>query len=147
MTTLKGVAARALSRADAENLLASPQAGGRRSPLEATSMTTETILLPEVDELRLSIVVDNSLDLLMAGTEVARRLPLRTDAFERLTPRAEHGFSVLLDVRRGESRARLLFDTGVTRDGLLNNLDVMEIDARDLQAIILSHGHADHTLG
>ena len=106
-----------------------------------------TIPLPEVDELCLSIVMDNAIDVLMAGTEVARRLPLRADAFARPAPRAEHGFSALLDVRRGEARGRVLFDTGVSRDGILHNADLMEIDLRDIRAIVLSHGHADHTLG
>ena len=91
--------------------------------------------------------MDNAIDVLMAGTEVARRLPLRADAFARPAPRAEHGFSALLDVRRGEARGRVLFDTGVSRDGILHNADLMEIDLRDIRAIVLSHGHADHTLG
>jgi 7,8-dihydropterin-6-yl-methyl-4-(beta-D-ribofuranosyl)aminobenzene 5'-phosphate synthase len=110
-------------------------------------MDGPTIPVPEVDELRLSIVMDNAIDVLMAGSEVAQRLPLRSDAFERPAPRAEHGFSALLDVRRGEARGMLLFDTGVSRDGILHNADLMEIDLRDIRAIVLSHGHADHTLG
>jgi 7,8-dihydropterin-6-yl-methyl-4-(beta-D-ribofuranosyl)aminobenzene 5'-phosphate synthase len=110
-------------------------------------MDGQTITLPQVDELRLTVVMDNTIDVLMAGTEVARRLPLRPDAFERRVPRAEHGFSVLLEVRRGAARGTVLFDTGVSRDGILHNADLMEIDLRDIRAIVLSHGHADHTLG
>src|SRR5436190_22599317 len=147
MTTLKGVAARAIRQAEADEVFRSAPSGRRSQQTEESSMPHEVIPLPEVDELRLSIVVDNSVDVLMAGTEVAHRLPRRVDAFERPAPRAEHGFSVLLEARRGQTPARLLFDTGVTRDGILHNFDVMEIDARDIQAIVLSHGHADHTLG
>jgi 7,8-dihydropterin-6-yl-methyl-4-(beta-D-ribofuranosyl)aminobenzene 5'-phosphate synthase len=107
----------------------------------------QAISLPEVDELRLSIVMDNAVDVLMADTEIAKRLPLRPDVFQRPKARAEHGYSVLLDVRRGDKSGKVLFDTGVTRNGIVHNAEVMEIDLRAIQAIVLSHGHADHTLG
>jgi 7,8-dihydropterin-6-yl-methyl-4-(beta-D-ribofuranosyl)aminobenzene 5'-phosphate synthase len=41
----------------------------------------------------------------------------------------------------------VLFDTGVSRDGILYNMDAMEVQASDIQAIVLSHGHADHAMG
>src|SRR5262249_30507397 len=66
--------------------------------------------------------------------------------FER-TPLAEHGFSALIRVKRGEKSGTVLFDTGVSRRGILYNLDALEVDAADIQAIVLSHGHADHALG
>ncbi len=110
-------------------------------------MAQQVIPLREVDEVRVSIVMDNAIDVLMAGSEVARRLPLRADSFSRPAPRAEHGFSALLDVRSGERSGRVLFDTGVSRDGILHNMSVMEIEPGEIRAIVLSHGHADHTLG
>jgi 7,8-dihydropterin-6-yl-methyl-4-(beta-D-ribofuranosyl)aminobenzene 5'-phosphate synthase len=106
-----------------------------------------SISLPEVDEARISIIMDNSLDVLMAGNEVAKRLPLGPNPFERQQPTAEHGFSALITVRQGDRRGVVLFDTGVSRRGILNNMDVMEINAADIQAIVLSHGHADHAMG
>src|SRR5262249_170650 len=33
------------------------------------------------------------------------------------------------------------------RKGILNNIDVLEIKPADIQAIVLSHGHADHAMG
>ena len=41
----------------------------------------------------------------------------------------------------------MLFDTGLTPDGALHNLAVLGIDLGTIQAIILSHGHTDHTHG
>ncbi|MFC1836190.1 MBL fold metallo-hydrolase, partial [Thermodesulfobacteriota bacterium] len=54
----------------------------------------------------------------------------------------EHGFSVLIE--RGSHR--LLFDTG---DGpaLVHNSQRLGIDLSGLDAVILSHGHYDHTGG
>jgi 7,8-dihydropterin-6-yl-methyl-4-(beta-D-ribofuranosyl)aminobenzene 5'-phosphate synthase len=47
----------------------------------------------------------------------------------------------------GARRAAFLFDAGLTRDGLLHNLDVLEVRPGNLSAIVLSHGHADHVAG
>src|SRR5207248_1388537 len=110
-------------------------------------MLPSALPLPEVDEVNVTLVMDNSIDILMAGSAVARRFPLRKDLFARRQPMAEHGFSALIQARRDQATGTVLFDTGVTRTGLLHNLDALEIETRDIQAIILSHGHADHAMG
>lgn len=110
-------------------------------------MAQPIISLPEVDEVRVTTITDNSLDVLMASTEVAKRFPLSRDLFEHDLPVAEHGYSVLIRARRGDSWATVLFDTGVSRKGLLWNLDALGIDATSIQAIVLSHGHPDHAMG
>jgi 7,8-dihydropterin-6-yl-methyl-4-(beta-D-ribofuranosyl)aminobenzene 5'-phosphate synthase len=110
-------------------------------------MSTKTIPLLPVDEVRVTIVMDNSFDFLLPSTSVAKRVRLGPSPFEHLQPRAEHGYSALLTTRQGERTGRVLFDTGVSPDGILRNLDVMEIDPRDFQAVVLSHGHADHANG
>lgn len=110
-------------------------------------MAQSRITLPEVDEVKIKIIMDNSISHLIANTEVAQRLSLGPNSFDRPLPMAEIGFSVLIDVRQGEKQGRVLFDTGVSRKGILYNLDAMELKASDIQAIILSHGHPDHAMG
>jgi 7,8-dihydropterin-6-yl-methyl-4-(beta-D-ribofuranosyl)aminobenzene 5'-phosphate synthase len=106
------------------------------------------IVLPEIDVAKVTIVVDNSIDLLIAGTEIARRPPLRHDTFSKqLIPLAEHGFSALIEVERGEKSGTILFDAALSPKCLTHNLDAMEIDLKSIQAVVLSHGHADHTFG
>ncbi|MEK6777988.1 MAG: MBL fold metallo-hydrolase [bacterium] len=108
----------------------------------------QKIIVPlEVDQVKITTVMDNNIDVLMAGTEVARRFPLGPHPFERTQPMAEHGFSALLNVRQGEKQGTVLFDTGVSRTGILYNMDVLGLNAADIQAIVLSHGHADHAMG
>ena len=107
----------------------------------------QTIAPSVVDQVTISIVSDNSIDLLMASTDVARRLPLGPNPFERPLPVAEHGFSVLIKVVRGDKEGQILFDAGVSRRGLLYNIDALEINLSDVQAIVLSHGHPDHAMG
>jgi 7,8-dihydropterin-6-yl-methyl-4-(beta-D-ribofuranosyl)aminobenzene 5'-phosphate synthase len=57
--------------------------------------------------------------------------------------RAEHGFSALIEV----AGRRVLFDTGVTPDGLVANLDRLAIDPASFEAVVFSHGHFDHVMG
>lgn len=110
-------------------------------------MEKPQITLPEVDEASITLIVDNNVDLLMASTDIAKRFRLGENPFERLLPVAEHGFSALIRVRKEERKGVVLFDTGVTKKSILHNLDTLEIDAKDIQAIVLSHGHPDHAMG
>jgi 7,8-dihydropterin-6-yl-methyl-4-(beta-D-ribofuranosyl)aminobenzene 5'-phosphate synthase len=56
--------------------------------------------------------------------------------------KGEHGLSFLLRTPGG----KLLFDTGQS-DLLLHNARHMELALEDLNAVVLSHGHYDHTGG
>jgi len=104
--------------------------------------------LPAVDGVEITTIIDNSLDILMASTPVAKRFPLQRDVFSHEKQlRAEHGVSLLITVIDQGKRAPFLFDTGVTTDGALNNIELLGIDLSNIQAIVLSHGHADHTRG
>lgn len=57
--------------------------------------------------------------------------------------RAEHGLSLLLDTGDG----RFLFDTGMSGEVAVHNLGLLGVRPGELDAIILSHGHYDHTGG
>ncbi len=60
---------------------------------------------------------------------------------------AEHGFAALIEVWYGNRVYRILFDTGQSGDVLLHNASKLGIDLGNLQAIVLSHRHYDHTGG
>jgi len=64
-----------------------------------------------------------------------------TALFDRMFV-AEHGFSAYIEA---EGR-RILFDTGYS-GAFLQNAEKMKIDLLDLDYIVLSHGHFDHTGG
>jgi 7,8-dihydropterin-6-yl-methyl-4-(beta-D-ribofuranosyl)aminobenzene 5'-phosphate synthase len=55
---------------------------------------------------------------------------------------AEHGFSAYIE----SEGCRVLFDTGYS-DAVIKNAQKMQIDLFDLDYIVLSHGHFDHTGG
>lgn len=106
-----------------------------------------TLRLREVDEVEILTVLDNTVDMLMAGTPHATRFPLLPDALSRESLVAEHGFAALVRVQCGTTSESLLFDAGLSKHGLIHNMDVLDIAPTTLHAIVLSHGHADHTNG
>jgi len=110
-------------------------------------MATQRVDLPEVDSVTVRTIIDNTIDRNMSDTAVAKRAPRGPNPFERLQPLAQHGFSALIEVSGGGHTGTVMFDTGVSKDGILHNLDAMEINASLVQAIILSHGHPDHAMG
>ncbi len=59
---------------------------------------------------------------------------------------AENGIALMLETWGGVE-AKILLDTGMRGDALLNNADVLGIDLAELDAIVLSHNHYDHTGG
>ena len=121
----------------------------------------EVLPLEPVDELSVLMVCDNVTDILLPDQGPAKRLPLA--AMARLAPLleaptilggkaadvplAQHGFSALVQVRKGGRARRLLFDTGITPGGCAGNLRRLGQDPADIEAIVCSHGHFDHTTG
>ncbi len=105
------------------------------------------LTLPAVDGVEITTIMDNSFDLLMASNAVAKRYPLRQDILTSPQLRAEHGVSTLISVINQGKRETILFDTGVSPDGALHNIDVLGVNLGEVQAIVISHGHTDHTHG
>lgn len=73
--------------------------------------------------MRITILVENS---------VGRALPIS----------GEHGLSLWVEY----NGRKLLFDTG-QRGAVVTNAALLGVDLRETEAIILSHGHSDHTGG
>jgi 7,8-dihydropterin-6-yl-methyl-4-(beta-D-ribofuranosyl)aminobenzene 5'-phosphate synthase len=99
--------------------------------------------LKPVDRAEITIVMDNFVDVLMAGSEDVHRY-VAYDLSDRNQLIAEHGFSALVTVESDGRRSSVLYDAGLTPDGLARNLDVLNIAVKDLRAIVISHGHGDH---
>jgi 7,8-dihydropterin-6-yl-methyl-4-(beta-D-ribofuranosyl)aminobenzene 5'-phosphate synthase len=102
------------------------------------------IPLRAIDSLDVTILVDNSIDLLMAGSEHVKRAPMVPDWSEREQLIAEHGYSALLTVKEGGTTRNVLYDAGLGKGTLLHNMGVLGLSVKDLDAVVLSHGHADH---
>lgn len=59
-------------------------------------------------------------------------------------PFAEHGFSMLVRVFHNGVAITILFDAGISVNGVVDNAERMGIDLSKVEAIALSHGHYDH---
>ncbi len=105
------------------------------------------ISIKAADSVTLTTIMDNSIDLLISGNEFVQRFPLKTDSLSQALPIAEHGFSVLVEIESGTLKRSLLFDTGVSENGILHNLNILGISPENIDAIVLSHGHTDHAMG
>ena len=55
----------------------------------------------------------------------------------------EWGFAALVEV----DGRKILFDTGAHEDTVQRNLTAMKLDLSDVEVVILSHNHDDHTTG
>ncbi len=124
----------------------------------ATDVAMPRIPLEPVDSVTITTLVENVYDVFMPDQGPAIRWgPAQTrgrkDAsimVDRLVPDqlvAEHGFSVLIDVVRGRRTHRMVFDLGVSPNGMVENMRRLDIDPKDIEVVVCSHGHFDHTAG
>jgi 7,8-dihydropterin-6-yl-methyl-4-(beta-D-ribofuranosyl)aminobenzene 5'-phosphate synthase len=111
---------------------------------EVNASMIKGITLLEVDEVAITIIMDNTIDLFMPSRKISHCL---TPDSDRSSPIAEHGFSALIQVKCGDKKGAVLLDAGISPNGILHNMDSLGVDPSDVQAIILSHGHSDHTAG
>ena len=109
-------------------------------------MQNHLFSLKEVDRVEIVTLMDNYVDVLLRSTDVVTRPPLaKGGTIPTDTLLAEHGLSQLVTVYRGSERHSFLFDTGYSPIGVPHNLVELDLDLKDIEAIILSHGHMDHT--
>jgi 7,8-dihydropterin-6-yl-methyl-4-(beta-D-ribofuranosyl)aminobenzene 5'-phosphate synthase len=109
------------------------------------------MILQEIESAKITILVDNITDRLLPSSSIVKRPPMISNQIISKSPIAEHGFSALLEIsyihENTTNTNKFLFDTGVSKDGIVNNSDVLGINLRDIETIILSHGHFDHISG
>jgi 7,8-dihydropterin-6-yl-methyl-4-(beta-D-ribofuranosyl)aminobenzene 5'-phosphate synthase len=110
----------------------------------------------KVDGVEILSILDNSVDFL-STTNKKEVNPFREWTKKRngqewanthmQLPLAEHGFSMLVRVLfEGKSRS-ILFDTGSSPDGIVENANRMGLNLHEVECIVLSHGHYDHSGG
>ncbi len=58
---------------------------------------------------------------------------------------AEFGWSLLARINVGGRSHSILFDTGLGKEALLRNASALKVDLKEVEALVVSHGHPDHT--
>jgi len=99
--------------------------------------------LRQADRVEITVLVDNYTDFLMMApsTPVDYRLPYNPE--RRIL--AEHGLSCLVKIFDGKNEHAVLLDAGLSPECLSGNARQMGISLAGIEAVVLSHGHYDHT--
>ena len=109
--------------------------------------------IAEVDGLEVLSLVDNSVDYLSTidkkEAQSFRQWTKKRNGQEwtrthSQMPLAEHGFSMLVRVIRGRKSVSMLFDTGMSTDGVVENAKRIGLELNEVEYVVLSHGHYDH---
>lgn len=109
--------------------------------------------LKEVDDVEITSLSDNTVDFLSTIKRkevhqvrewVKNRMGEEWAKTHFQLPFAEHGYSMLIKVFSKGSFHTILFDTGVSREGIVTNARRMGLNLGELECIVLSHGHYDH---
>jgi 7,8-dihydropterin-6-yl-methyl-4-(beta-D-ribofuranosyl)aminobenzene 5'-phosphate synthase len=101
---------------------------------------------PIVDKLSVRVLVDLTHNIFlrpttfkgMAVTPAARAKDYTTELH------TQWGLSLFLESLKGGETRTLMLDYAYTPEALLNNIDIIGVEPRKLDALIVSHGHFDH---
>ena len=103
--------------------------------------------VPTVDALSVKVLTDSSYDTPKPGTNKhvkVKRAAFISAADYRKAIHNEWGLALALESRVGSDSRQMMLDYGYTTQALLNNMEIMGVDAAKTRALILSHGHFDH---
>jgi 7,8-dihydropterin-6-yl-methyl-4-(beta-D-ribofuranosyl)aminobenzene 5'-phosphate synthase len=102
---------------------------------------------PTVDRLSVRVVVDSAYDLFMPKQEhphVAVEHVTRVPGRQMSTLACEWGLSLHLTSERAGATAQHVLDFGYTPEIINRNFDLLGIDPKKIDGLILSHAHRDH---
>lgn len=107
-----------------------------------------SIVINEVDKVEILTLQDNYIDLISRDNSevVLRALPVK-DMEVKNSILAEHGFSSVVTITKGDKARSILFDFGFSSHGASSNADTLGVDLSSIEAAALSHGHLDHVGG
>jgi len=119
-------------------------------------LTNQDVELKETQRTEIISLMDNSIDFISTirkeeVQQVQRWVKERRDekwvAEHFRLPLAEHGLSMLIRVHNDEGVCSVLFDAGLSPEGVVTNAKRMGLNLSEVDSIVLSHGHYDHCGG
>jgi len=113
---------------------------------QAQSARAAVLEAPEVEKLSIRVIVDSSFDLFFRPNKVngvTIQPPARATDFRRALHN-EWGLSLWLESQRANEERSMLLDYGYSQNVLFNNMELLGVDPKKLDALIVSHGHFDH---
>ncbi|MCX5834121.1 MAG: MBL fold metallo-hydrolase [Deltaproteobacteria bacterium] len=106
------------------------------------------IEIKEVGSVEILSLQDNYIEITASdNSDVVTRAKAVKDGEIKNSVLAEHGFSAVVRISSGGKKRTLLFDFGFSKDGAAYNADLLGIDLKEVEVMVLSHGHSDHLGG
>jgi 7,8-dihydropterin-6-yl-methyl-4-(beta-D-ribofuranosyl)aminobenzene 5'-phosphate synthase len=105
------------------------------------SASAQVSAVPTVDRLVMTNTVDNIYDVFAKAGRLDLVTVQRTPGATLI---AEHGLAYHLESLRGGERREVLLDFTLTDLALAHNYQILKIDSTRADALVISHGHADH---
>lgn len=106
-------------------------------------MNPANISIVETDRITVWVLTDNYYDALRPDSAFAARY--RTSPGRSI--HAEHGLAYYVKTIAGDKTGACMFDFGMDPIGVMNNMELLNIDIAETDAFALSHGHLDHWTG
>lgn len=112
--------------------------------------------LRKADGVEIFSLVDNSADFLSQITKkevssfrqwTVKRYGKKWESANSNLPLAENGFSLFVRILSEGKYHSMLFDTGNSPYVVVQNSKIMGLDLSEIESIVLSHGHYDHSGG
>lgn len=127
--------------------------GPVRNDVPGAERKKEVTDMRAADRVVVHVLVDNTSDFLSrTATHVASELRVLGDAgIQSLTGEglcsAHHGLSLIVAVEIDNERRTMLFDAGPDGYAIRRNGALMGVHFSEIEALVLSHGHFDHSEG
>ncbi|MEV8514256.1 MBL fold metallo-hydrolase [Dactylosporangium sp. NPDC051484] len=100
------------------------------------------------DGVRITVLDENFIDILLPSTSRVTRYGMDQHFNSKYGEiLAENGLCFYVETFSAGTVTTVLFDAGLTAPVVLHNAALLGIDLADVDAVVLSHGHPDHTGG
>lgn len=104
--------------------------------------------LKEVDKVEITVIMDNYADWILENTKYVKRAKDSKNGKELKVPlMAEHSLCLLINIFKDNEKHTILLDTAENGVSLKNNIDILELDLKTVEELVISHAHSDHTHG
>ena len=108
-----------------------------------------TLNIHPVDRAEVTTLVDNTVGPSIGSNDMVTR-PFMIKDPEKGEPyklKAEHGFCALIRLFRGNEVHTVLLDAGQSGSVAVENARALGLELDEVEAVVISHGHGDHTWG
>jgi 7,8-dihydropterin-6-yl-methyl-4-(beta-D-ribofuranosyl)aminobenzene 5'-phosphate synthase len=99
-----------------------------------------TVKIPEAEKIVITVITDNYADALRPDYKIANRYRATTNRGLH----GEHGLAYHVETTVDGRVHSFLFDFASDPQGMKNNIELLQLDLKKIEAIALSHDHFDH---